>query len=146
MMTAGWLWLYAGAFLMFLELLVPGLVVFFFGLAAATVGLAWFAIGDAFTQTAQLAAFSVLSILYIVLLRRVLKNLFSGRTADANRVMEDEYVGRLAKVTAAIQPPHMGRIELGDAEWSATSDQPLDVGTDVKIVAQQNLTLKVEAV
>ncbi len=32
-----WLWMYAGAFLMFAELASPGFVVFFFGLAAATV-------------------------------------------------------------------------------------------------------------
>ncbi len=144
MMSCGWLWLYAGALLMFLELLAPGFVVFFFGLSAASVGLLWFALGDAFTLTGQLAAFSVLSVVYIVLLRRFLKSLFSGRTEDAGANIESSSVGRIAKVTEAINPPLAGRVELGDAEWSAVADRTLAVGTDVKIVAQQNLTMKVE--
>ena len=64
------LWIDAGAALMLLELIAPGFVLCFFGLSAASVGLLKFALGDAFTPTGQLAAFSVVSILYIVLLRR----------------------------------------------------------------------------
>ncbi len=143
MMTAGWLWLYAGALLMFMELLAPGFVVFFFGLSAATVGLLKFAFEDSFTLTGQLAAFSVLSIVYLVLLRRWLKNLFAGRTADARADIENEYVGRVGKVIAAINPPLTGRIEIGDAEWTASADSPLAVGINVKVVAQKNLTLQV---
>ncbi len=146
MMSCGWLWLYAGAFLMFFELLAPGFVVFFFGLSAATVGLVRFAWGETFTLTAQLAAFSVLSVVYIVLLRRWLKNLFSGRTEEAGSDLDNGYVGRVGKVVAAIRPPLAGRVELGDAEWSAVADCALDVGTDVKIVSQNNLTLKVEPI
>ena len=70
MFSCGWLWLYAGAILMLMEILAPGFVIFFFGLAAATVGLVRFAVGDAFTLTWQLAAFSALSIVYILVLRR----------------------------------------------------------------------------
>ena len=36
---------------MLAELLLPGFVIFFFGLSAATVGLIRFALGDAFTLT-----------------------------------------------------------------------------------------------
>ena len=51
MTSCSWLWLYAGAFLMLLELLAPGFVIFFFGLSAATVGLCRAAFGEAFTLT-----------------------------------------------------------------------------------------------
>ncbi len=146
MMSCEWLWLYAGAFLMFFELLAPGFVVFFFGLSAATVGLLRFAFGDAFTLTGQLAAFSALSIVYIVLLRRWLKTLFSGRTEDAGSDVDNVPVGRVGKVISEIAPPLAGRVEVGDAEWSATADHALAAGTDVKVVARNNLTLKVEPV
>ena len=43
MLGAGWLWMYLGAFLMLLEIVSPGFVIFFFGLSASTVGLMRFA-------------------------------------------------------------------------------------------------------
>ena len=78
MLTCAWLWIYAGAALMLLELVAPGFVLCFFGLSAATVGVLRFAFGEAFTPTWQLAAFSAFSILYIVLLRQYLKKVFVG--------------------------------------------------------------------
>ena len=54
MTSCAWLWLYFGAFLMLMELLAPGFVVFFFGLSASTVGLCRFAMGESFTLTDSL--------------------------------------------------------------------------------------------
>ena len=146
MTSCSWLWLYAGAFLMLLELLAPGFVIFFFGLSAATVGLCRAAFGEAFTLTWQLAAFSVFSILYLVTLRRLLKRVFNGESTASAVDFSHESVGRVAKVVAAIRPPLAGRILLGDAEWSATAETEFPEGADVRIVAQDNLTMKVAAV
>jgi inner membrane protein len=146
MLSCAWLWVYAGAILMFLELVSPGFVIFFFGLSAATVGLCRFALGDLFTMTWQLAAFSVFSVLYLVFLRRWMTNLFSGKSERAAVDFDNESVGRLGTVTEEIKPPLTGRVMIGDAEWTAAADVPLAVGTNVKVVAQTNLTMKVEAV
>ena len=146
MLSCAWLWVYAGAILMFLELISPGFVIFFFGLSAATVGLCRFALGDLFTMTWQLAAFSVFSVLYLVFLRRWMTNLFSGKSERAAVDFNNESVGRLGTVTEEIKPPLPGRVMIGDAEWTAAADVPLAVGTNVKVVAQTNLTMKVEAV
>lgn len=146
MLSCAWLWVYAGAILMFLELISPGFVIFFFGLSAATVGLCRFALGDLFTMTWQLAAFSVFSVLYLVFLRRWMTNLFSGKSERAAVDFNNESVGRLGTVTEEIKPPLTGRVMIGDAEWTAAADVPLAVGTNVKVVAQTNLTMKVEAV
>ena len=144
MTSSGWLWMYFGAFLMLMELMAPGFVIFFFGLSAATVGLLWFALGDAFTLTWQLAAFSAFSILYLVVLRRWLKSVFTGAKGMSASDFENEYVGRVGKVTAAIEPPLAGRVEIGDAEWTAESAAPIAVGANVKVISQNNLTMKVE--
>jgi len=144
MMQVGWLWIYAGAGLVILELLVPGFILCFFGLAAATVGVFRFALGDAFTLTWQLAAFSAFSILYIVLLRHWLKGVFTGGKVETKTDFDHESVGRIGKVTVAIEPPKAGRVELGDAEWTAVADAPIAAGTDVRVVSQDNLTMKVE--
>ena len=144
--SCGWLWLYAGAILMFLELIAPGFVIFFFGLAAATVGLVRFALGDTFTLAGQLAAFSALSIVYIVLLRRWMKSIFSGRAVASAEDFDNGSVGRTGRVTVPIAPPDAGRVEIGDAEWTARADVPIAAGTLVKVISQNNLTMKVEVI
>ena len=144
MTSCAWLWLYFGAFLMLAELLLPGFVIFFFGLSAATVGLFRFVLGESFTLTWQLAAFSAFAILYLAVLRRLLKRLFTGATNEENLGFGQESVGRIGKVTVAIDPPKTGRVMIGDAEWTAEADASVAAGTDVKVVSQNNLTMKVE--
>ena len=146
MLTCGWLWIYAGAALVLLELVAPGFVLCFFGLAAATVGALKFAFGELFTPTWQLAAFSVLSVLYILLLRRYLKRVFVGGMVETKTDFDNESVGRFGKVTTAIRPPIAGRVLLGDSEWTAVADAPIEAGQDVRVVSQSNLTMKVEAI
>lgn len=143
MTSCGWLWIYAGCALMLLELVVPGFVLCFFGLAAATVGALRFAFGEAFSPTWQLASFSALSVLYIVLLRRWLKAVFVGDKVDGNASTSGACVGRTGKVTVAISPGVPGRVMVGDAEWDASSDAPVAAGAVVRVVAQSNLTLSV---
>ncbi len=135
--------MYVGAFLMLAEIISPGFVIFFFGLSAMTVGVCRFAFGDAFTLAWQLAAFSAFSILYRVTLRRLLKRLFTGEITESGVDFNRESVGRIAKVVTAIRPPLAGRILLGDAEWSASADTEIPEGADVRVVAQDNLTMKV---
>jgi len=143
MMSCAWLWLYVGLFLMLAELLAPGFVIFFFGLAAITVGGLRFVFGEVFTLAIQLAAFSGFAILYLLFLRRYMKKAFSGVEEVAKTDFNNEAVGRVGKVTEAIEPPKSGRVLIGDAEWTATANAPIATGTDVKIVAQSNLTMRV---
>ena len=146
MFTCGWLWIYAGCILMLLELVVPGFVLCFFGLAAATVGTIRLGAGEAFSPTWQLAVFSICSVLYIVLLRRWLKSIFVGDKVEGGAAVSGECVGRPGRVTAAIAPGVPGRVMVGDAEWNAEADASIAVGTPVRVVAQANLTLTVAAV
>lgn len=145
MTNCAWLWLYLGAFLMLMELMAPGFIVFFFGLSACTVGLCRFAFGEVFTLTWQILAFSAFSVLYILLLRRLLKSVFVGdKSVGGEELSDGGLAGRLGRVTEQIREGLPGRVMVGDAEWSATADAPIPVGTDVKVVSQKNLTIKVE--
>ena len=146
MTSCAWLWIYAGAALMFLELVVPGFILCFFGLSAATVGVLRFLFGEAFTLTWQLAAFSALSVLYIVILRHYLQKVFVGSKVEPGTDFNNESVGRIGKVTAAINPPLTGRVMIGDSEWTAAAETAIAAGADVKVVAQDNLTMKVAAI
>lgn len=146
MLTCGWYWIYVGCGLMLMELVVPGFVLCFFGMAAATVGAIRLGMGEAFSPTWQLAVFSVSSILYIVLLRRWLKSVFVGDKVDRDASISGACVGRTGMVTAAISPGVPGRVMIGDAEWNAEADASIAVDTPVRVVAQTNLTLTVAAV
>ncbi len=144
MTSCAWLWVYAGLLLMLAELLVPGFIMVFFGLAATSVGFLRFLFGESFSPSWQLAAFSVFSVLYILLLRRWLKAVFTGGKVDADTDFDNEYVGRLGKIVDAVNPPVPGRVLIGDSEWKAVSDAPIPQGADVKVISQNNLTMKVE--
>ena len=145
MFSTGWLWLYAGAFLMVAELIAPGFVIFFFGLSAATVGVCRFVFGDAFTLAWQLAAFSFFSFVYLLLLRRWVTGIFTGGSSTSKTDFDKDTIGRIGTVTEAIKPPLPGRVMIGDAEWTAVAEGPIQAGVDVRVVAQENLTMRVEA-
>ena len=146
MFSCAWLWIYLGCALMIMELMVPGFVVFFFGLSAATVGLCRFAFGEVFSSNWQLAAFSVFSVLYIVVLRRYVKAVFSGMRATSATDFSNDLAGRTGETVKAIEPPHAGRVLVGDAEWTAVADRPIAAGREIKVVSQNNITLKVEEI
>ena len=55
-------------------------------------------------------------------------------------------MGRVGKVTQAIDPPLTGRVEIGDAEWTASADEAIATGATVEVLSQNNLTMKVKEV
>ena len=146
-LSAGWIWLYIGAGLMLAEILTPGFVMFFFGLSAATVGALVLLLPETFHLTTmwQLALFSFFSLIYLVTLRRYVRDVFLGDNGQ-RRSLADEFAGRAGEVTRAIAPGVPGRVAVGDAEWDAVSAGPIAAGTKVTVLSRKNLTLTVEAV
>ena len=49
-------------------------------------------------------------------------------------------------MTEAINPPKPGRVEIGDAQWTATADGAIAAGADVQVISQNNLTFKVKEI
>ena len=141
MMTAVF-WLYAGIALIVLEVMTPGLVSIFFGLAALVLALiTWLVPG--IPQLAQWLMFSVFSILFIALLRKSLKKTFSG-TSEVTEDLFDAFSGKRAMVVEVISPSKPGRVEFNGSNWTAEAEEVLDVGMLVRIKSKKNLTLYVE--
>jgi len=136
-------WLYAGVALIILEVMTPGLVSLFFGLAALTVALiVWLVpLGQAW----QWIVFSVFSVLYIFLLRKSLKKVFSG-DREVSDNPSDDFSGKLAIVVEAVAPNKPGRVEFCGTTWTAESETAFPAGASVRIRSKKNLTLKVESV
>lgn len=131
-MAAWLLWLIAGGLFAAGELASLDLVLLMFaggalgGMAVALVGLG---------AAAQIAAFAVVSVGLLVLIRPVAKrHLMAGTPEQLDGVAG--YVGRTAVVSERVDGT-AGRVRLGHDEWSARTQldgEVYDVGDEVRIV------------
>jgi inner membrane protein len=142
-MNTAYFWLVVGLVLMIAEVVTPGFILFFFGLSAVIVGLLSFIPFIAASGTWQLLLFAVLSVTTLLLLRRQMKALFTGRSRNGQHEINDAFVGHHAVVTERIAPPKDGKVEANGVSWSATAGEIIDAGTPVEVVSRQGLTLSV---
>lgn len=137
-------WALAGIILMISELILPGLILFFFGIGALlTALLSWIL---PLSPNLQIIVFIIASLAALFGLRRFLKPVFTGRTS-AQAASDDDpgaLTGSSGKVVDAIAPGQNGRILLNGARWKAESADTLPEGTPVEVIGQNNLTLTVK--
>ena len=87
-------WLYIGIGLIIMELVTPGFILLFFGVAAFLVALVkTFFPGEYIA--AELVGFGVLSLALILFLRKYVKSVFAG-AVDKSSGLPDQYVGKNA--------------------------------------------------
>ncbi len=135
-------WAVAGVGLMFCELVLPGLILFFFGLGALLVSVVAWLVPLSLTQ--QLVLFIVFSLATLFGLRRWLRHVFYGRQADRSEdAIAEGMVGQEGVVSEAIEPGKVGKIMLNGAPWRAESEEPLPKGRRVVVVGQKSLLLTV---
>lgn len=133
-------WLLCGLGLIISELLVPGFVIFFFGVGAlCTAPVAWLV--PALPVAGQCVVFVVASLLTLWLLRKRLISTRGEKRACENP--DEELLGASAQVCEAIAPGVPGRVLLRGVTWTAEAEEPLSPGEQVKICARNNITLKV---
>ncbi len=138
-------WLIIGVILLFLELTLPGFVLFFFGLGALVTSL-----GAYFFELSlswQLALFIFASLISLFSLRNVIQKKFLQSSPDA----DDEDVvligaGERGIVVNEIHPPAEGRIKYSGSSWRATADENIDEGEIISVVYQKGLVVHVEKV
>jgi membrane protein implicated in regulation of membrane protease activity len=142
-------WLIIGVMLFFLELALPGFILFFFGLGAIiTAAVAWLTpIGVAW----QLALFIVASVLSIVMLRGLIQRRFFAPAVTDDGEPEDKDIvlaapGDRGVVSATITPPGEGRIKYSGTFWRATADEKIEEGEIIAVVQQNDLVIHVAKV
>ena len=135
------IWFLSGVVFLVLELMVPGFVVFFFGLGAWCTALALYLYPMAFEY--QLLVFLVTSLLLLALLRSAVKKVFLGRSSDKDAMDPSGAFQGTAEVFDDIVPPATGSVKYSGTFWQAEADQPLVRGTVVRILSKNNLILKV---
>ncbi len=128
-------WIFIGIALLFVELLTLSFFIIFFGIAALSVALVLSLF--ALTLPWQIFVFSILSLLYFVIGKKVLPK--KGKSVKE----EDLLIGSIGIVQETIKAKDSGKVLVGDTLWSARSSISLQKGDKVRIVAVLGLTLEV---
>jgi membrane protein implicated in regulation of membrane protease activity len=141
-MLVMWFWL--GIVLAVSELVLPGLVVVFVGLAALTVALLMYT-GVIVSLPAQLIAWFGLSIIYTLTLRMLVLHFYPTDTVKQQINDDVDDVGRRVSVLEAISGNSPGRIVFGESTWAAVLplDEEAIPGQEVVITGRDGLTFSV---
>lgn len=138
------IWFLLGISMLILEFIMPGLIIFFFGVGACVVGVLCL-IFD-LSVNAQLLIFIFFSIISLIFLRKWLRDVFTGRTkaSDAEDIDLAEFIGERAVVIEEISPKKFGKVEFHGSHWAAAAEVSIKKGTAVEVVGKDNITLKVK--
>ena len=137
-----WNWLIFGFILMALELLAPGVFLFWLGLAALLVGLLSFVVEPSWQ--AQLLMFAVFAAIAVPIWRRLAK---SNSTASASNPFLNRRADALVGRVFTLEKPIIdgaGTVRIDDTIWRvAGPDAP--AGSRVKIIQADGASLTVAA-
>lgn len=141
-------WFILGIVLFLAEMVVPGFVIFFFGLGAwVTAVCIW--IGFAPTNAIQMIIFLIASLGTLALFRRKGKDYFLGKVSGTlgRDQSVDDIRGERAIVMRDITPGKLGgKVEFHGTLWDAECETPVAQGATVEILDRKDLTLKVRPV
>jgi len=137
---AYWVWAALGLTLAGLEMLVPGVYLFWLALAALATAVLAFAIDPGVPL--QVVSFVFLALIFVFSARRILRDqpIESADPLLNNRMAR--LVGQTGTVAHAIEHGE-GRVRHGDSEWPARGPE-LAAGSRVRITGFEGGTLIVE--
>jgi inner membrane protein len=138
-----WLWLAGGVALLALEAIVPGVFLFWVGLAAIATGLILWVLPVGIA--AQLVLFAVLGLAAILVGRQV-QGRQKSEVTDAPFLNErgKTLIGKVFTLETAIAGG-AGSVKIGDSVWRVTGDDRA-AGLKVRVTGIDGGTLMVEGV
>lgn len=146
-MIGSWfIWALIGVGCIGLEMLIPGFVIFFFGLGALATALCTLIPFVGAAVWLQIMLFVLFSIVSLVLMRKKFAKIFEGTVFNgASGTSPEDGVGEVVDVVDAIEPPAEGRIRFRGTTWKArTTGESIAAGSHARIVARDNVTYIVE--
>lgn len=136
------IWFIIGLVLFLLELVLPGFVIFFFGVGAWVTALLCLIANPSINL--QAIVFALTSILSLVLLRRMIQKRFFNSKDELSKEVEDEFTGKEAIALTDLGPDITGKVEFKGTNWKAESVSPVKAGQKVIIKNKENFKLFVE--
>ena len=138
-----WHWMLFGVALAVLEMLVPGVVFLWLGIAGIVTGFVLWIQPD-MTWEIQLTIFAVLSVISTVAGRMLWKRLESETDHPTLNRRGIQYVGR----TFTLDEPIVngfGKIKVDDTTWKISGDD-LAAGSRIRVVDVDGVVLKIEPI
>ena len=126
-MTPWLIWVTCGVIMMLLELILPGGVIIFLGIAAITVGSLLYLEWITSISTSFILWF-IISITLLLFLRERLSMYFGGSFKVENIDEDLDLVGSQVQVVEDIQPYKKGRVKFRETTWVARSNEKIKVG------------------
>lgn len=136
------IWFIIGLVLFLLELVVPGFVIFFFGVGAWVVALVCL-IADPGINL-QIIIFAVASVLSLLALRKLIQKKFFYSKEGRSEAVEDEFTGKEAIAVTDFGSDKNGKVEFKGTSWKAGSESEIKAGQTVIIIEKENFKLIVE--
>ncbi len=141
-----WTWWIIGLLLLIAEILLPGVFMLWFGIAAIIVGTFSLIVGDPgwWSWQLQIVAFAVLSLISAIIGRKYWYNIHPDTDQPNLNARGAQMIGQKSVLIDAMDNG-TGRIKLGDTIWRVEGPD-LPAGCKVRVVDNTAGTLKVEAV
>ncbi|GAA0776973.1 NfeD family protein [Roseibium denhamense] len=136
-----WSWVIGGLILLSLEILAPGTVFLWFGVAALITG--GIALGFDTGWQINVGLFLVLSLVSLVVGRKLMRNLASERGDPGLNQRGSRYIGREFRLEAPLSQG-AGRLSIDDTIWRITGPD-LPAGTKVRVESIDGARLVVAA-
>ena len=135
-------WFILGLGLFLLELVMPGFIIFFFGLGAWITALICL-IGHPGINL-QIIIFAVTSTLLLIALRKIIQKKFLNSNRTRSDDVEDEFTGKEALATIDFGGMKHGKVEFKGTTWTAESESEIKEGQRVIIIEKDSFKLIVE--
>ena len=138
-----WNWWILGFILLTGELIIPGILLLWFGLAALTIGIISVPLWDQniWTWQIQTFIFLVLSTIYAIIGKRLVTNKNDNSDQPLLNQRGAQLIGKSATLIDPIKNGR-GRIRINDTTWNV-SGPDMDKGSSVKIIDVKSNELKV---
>lgn len=129
-----WLiWFMVGIAVSLAELVIPGFVIIFFGIGC--LGAAVFAVVLPDAYTGQIATFIVVTILSLVVLRKVAMRIFVGKSERAHGEASDQdFIKSRVVVDHDLAQGQETRVRYRGSMWRAHAAEHIPANTEVEIV------------
>jgi membrane protein implicated in regulation of membrane protease activity len=135
-------WFIIGLVLFLLELVMPGFVIFFFGVGAWLTALLCLIAEPGINL--QVITFAITSVLSLLIFRKMIQKRFFYTREDRSDAVEDEFTGKEALAVADFDADKRGKVDFKGTTWKAESGSEIKMGQSVIIIEKENFKLKVE--
>ncbi len=136
-----WHWFILGAALIVIEMLAPGVIFLWLGLAAIATGIV-VAVASSLSWQIQLLVFAAFSAVSIYAGRRFIANRPAPTDHPTLNARGRDYIGRVYALRAPILNGG-GTLSIDDTSW-AISGSDLPAGAKVRVTGMDGMTLLVE--